>query len=72
MAGIGPMSLGWHGRTGHGQLEFPGGFRPIVVVHGRNRTQQEMHVGFEGVQLQGSPGFPANQGRDLRYGPAEG
>jgi hypothetical protein len=64
------MRLGWRGRTGDGQLKLASGFRPIVVVDGRNRTQQEMRVGFEGVQLQSSAGFPANQGCDLPYGSA--
>ena len=48
------MSLGWHGRTGHGQLEFPSRFRPVVVVGGRHRAQQVMRVGVEGVELEGS------------------
>ena len=61
---MGPTSLGWCRRTRQSNLEFACGFRPVVVVRERDRTQQEVRIGLERVELQGSSRGAPNRGCD--------
>src|SRR5262245_46953169 len=43
---------------------------PVVIVCGRNETQQEVWTGLERVELESPLGFTANRGSDCGQGRA--